>query len=183
MAQPKITEDQLDGVIKEGKHTIWVPGHAMFPNTANSPDFEPAVDVGGLTDFDVWEFDDTVDQFLRFFIQMPASWDGGNLVVQYVWEIDSASGAVVWRTGCSSATNGEDFSTLSYTSLTSTTSGADKINISGESTITPSGSPSGEHLMFFEMGRHATSGSDTIASKAVLVGMKIHYTVDEGNDD
>jgi len=172
------------GVI--GQQTIWVPAGAMEPAVSTAPAVSNAVEIGtSLFAARTMDFADGSDLYCYFGIQMPKSWDAGNLVLQFVWSATGTNAnTVAWGASAISLGNDEALTTafaaptVATADTNSTT--ADDLMISSELTLTVGSSPAAENYVMFEIMRDVSA--DTLAEAARLHGIRIHYTVNTGID-
>lgn len=171
-----------------GKHAIWVDAQAMRPHS-QSPATAVIHTAGASGQPDQWysEFDETTAQYLGFRVTMPKSWDAGTVSCVFVWQHAATTTnfgvvfnlqAVAHQDNTSLATN---FGTAVQVADTGGTTG--NVYVSAESSaITVSGSPAKSNPVNFRVGRVPTDGSDTLAAKAMLLGLVLFITTDAGND-
>jgi len=114
-------------------------------------------------------------------IVMPSDWDGGTVTARFYWMVNDVSTNVV-QWGCAGRSYG-DAETLDQAlgteqSVTDAGSGtANQVLISAvTSTITIGGTPAAGELVQFKVSRDPTSGSDTLAATARLLGVMVTYT-------
>ena len=61
---------------------------------------------------------------------------------------------------------------------------ANELLITAESgAVTIAGTPADDHLTYFEIYRATADSNDTAAEDARLLGIKLYYTIDSGNDE
>jgi hypothetical protein len=169
-----------------GQQTIWVPAAAMEPAVTTAPAVSNAVEIGtSLFAARTMDFADGSDLYCYFGIQMPKSWDGGNLVLQFVWSATGTNAnTVAWGASAISLGNDEALTTafgdptVATADTNSTT--ADDLMISAELTLTVGSSPAAENYVMFEIMRDVSA--DTLAEPARLHGIRVHYTVSTGID-
>ncbi|MAZ72796.1 MAG: hypothetical protein CMC70_06580 [Flavobacteriaceae bacterium] len=172
------------GVI--GQQTIWVPAGAMEPAVSTAPAVSNAVEIGtSLFAARTMDFADGSDLYCYFGIQMPKSWDAGNLVLQFVWSATGTNAnTVAWGAAAISLADDEALTTafpaptVATADTNSTT--ADDLMISAEVSLTVGSSPAAENYVMFEIMRDVSA--DTLAEAARLHGIRIHYTVNTGID-
>jgi len=170
-----------------GQHTIFVPAGAMEAAVTTAPATSNAVEIGtSLFAARTMDFATDADDFAYFGIQMPKSWDAGTLVLQYIWSATgTTANTVMWSAAAVCLADDEVLTTafpaatpLGAADTNSVT--ADDIMVSAEVSITVAGTPVAEGYVMFEISR--TVASDTLAEDARLHGIRVHYTVDTGND-
>ena len=172
------------GVI--GQQTIWVPAGAMEPAVSTAPAVSNAVEIGtSLFAARTMDFADGSDLYCYFGIQMPKSWDAGNLVLQFVWSATGTNAnTVAWGAAAIALADDEALTTafpaptVATADTNSTT--ADDLMISSELTLTVGSSPAAENYVMFEIMRDVSA--DTLAEAARLHGIRVHYTVSTGID-
>ena len=170
---------------KSGKHTIWVPASAMYPNTTNGCSALTQVELSNGPELKVLDFDDGSDEFAQFTVAFPKSWNEGTVTFQPFWTI-SATGTntVAWQLAGVGFGDSDDintaFGTAVATSAKAHSGTSGDMMVSAESgAITISGA-STDSVTYFQINRDTSA--DNHASDARLVGVKIFYTIDAGND-
>jgi hypothetical protein len=169
-----------------GQQTIWVPAGALTPTTTNGAAASSTELVTNDVMLRYLAYDAATLEKAQILIQMPKSWDGGAVVVQFVWSQPAGSGNVVWGARGVAFANSDPMDTAFGTGQTTTSAGgtANDCFISSETAaITIAGSPGAEELVVFEFYRDAANGSDTLTVDAWLIGAKIHYTTNAARDD
>lgn len=170
-----------------GQQTIWIPAGAMTARTTNGAESGSVETTTNKVMLQSLDFDTSTDEFAQFAIQMPKGWDEGTLVAQCVWSHPSTATnfGVVFFLQAVAFANGDAGDTAFGTaqSMTDTGGTTDDIYISPESSaITVAGSPAAEEYVIFQIYRDVSDASDDLAVDARLHGVKIHYTIDTGND-
>ena len=173
-----------------GKQSLWVPASAMQASATNGCSslalVEIAVDQpnmhvrdfsGAASDQETAEFD----------IAMPKSWNLGTLTYQVWWAVSTAvTTSVVWRLQGVAVSNDEIIGVAHGTAIDITdtaTNIANKLLVSAESAaVTLDGTPADDDLAFFRLLRNAGDGADDMTQDARLLGIKLFFTVDAGND-
>lgn len=187
-----IDGNQLSAFTPIGQQTLWVPASAMEPRVTTAPATLNAVEIGtSLIALRTMDFATSADSFAGFAIQMPKGWDESTLVAQFVWSTDGTQTAgldgVRWFIRAGSYASNDVLTTALGTAVGATAqdhSGtADDIMITSETTaITVAGTPGAEEWVYFEVYRHVSDIGDDLDIDARLHGVKIHYTIDTGND-
>lgn len=170
-----------------GQQTIWIPAGAMTARTTNgaaSGSVETTTNKIMLQSFD---FDTAADEHVQFAIQMPKGWDEGDIVAQAVWSHPSTTTnfGVVWFIQAVAFADDDAGDTAFGTAVSMTDTGGttDDIYISPESSaMTVAGSPAAEEYVVFQVYRDVSDANDNLAVDARLHGIKLHYTIDAGND-
>jgi hypothetical protein len=179
------TEQGLGTKLSQGKHTIWMPAGAMVPQTTNGP----ALVTTELATNDVMlrtlDYDQTTVEFAQFQIAMPKSWDAGVLTFIPYWTAASGTGDVIWRLNFRAHNNDDALDQDQGTSQASTDTliATNDLHVGPESAdITPAGTPGDETLLIGKIRRDASAGGDTLNADAKLIGVRLSYTVNAGND-
>lgn len=170
-----------------GKQTIWIPAAAMTTQTTSGPAAATLEMNTNKNMISYLAFDSTATEGAQFSIQMPKSWNESTLVGQAVWThpTTTVNFGVVWSLrGVATANNDTlDVAFGSYANTTSQGGTANATYISPEtSAITVAGAPGAEEYVTFQVNRHPANASDTLGVDAYLLGVKLHYTIDLGND-
>jgi len=157
----------------------------MVPATTNGAAFASEETTTNAVNVDTLIFDPSTIEYACFQIQMPKSWDESTLVCQFVWK-GASTGNIVWSIQAVAFADNDALDTAFGTAVAVTDlpgSAADDVMISGETgAMTVAGTPTAEEFVVFRVWRNATSGSDTMATDAELLGVKIHYTTNAGSD-
>ena len=173
--------------ITQGKHSIWIPAEAISPrsNAGCAELATTAAATAGRPDIRALAFDKTTDEHAQFTIAMPKMWNEGTITAQFYWTNAAATiGTCAWGLqGVSLSDNdliNAVFGTAVVTSDTQTGTAKD-VHISAESSaITIAGSPAADDLTCFQVFRDVSE--DNMNDDALLLGLKIFYTIDSGND-
>ena len=116
---------------------------------------------------------------------MPKMWNEGTITAQFYWTNASAtSGTVAWGLQGISLSNDDAIDTAFGTAIVTTdtqTGTAKDVHISAASSaITIGGSPAAGDLTCFQVYRDVSA--DNLAEDALLLGIKIFYTINAAND-
>jgi hypothetical protein len=171
-----------------GQHAIWVPAVAMYGRLTNGAAGN-AVEMGThRVVLRTLDFDTSVQEFAQFAIQLPKSWDRGQLVCQFVWSHAAASGSfgVVWQIQAVALGDNEGADQAFGTAVTVADTGGTTNNVyitpeTGGMTV--GSSPGEEHWVVFQVARAPANASDNLPVDARLHGVKIHYTTNALTDD
>ena len=184
-------QSALDGkaaaatVLTQGKRALWVPAAAMTartPNGAASGSVETATNRVMRKTLD---FDAATVEYAQFALAMPKSWNEGTVSFQALWTAASGSGGVVWGLQGVAASDGDAldaaFGTAQTVADTLTAVGA--LHHSAESAaVTVAGSPVENDLVILQIYRAVADAADTLAADALLIGVRLFYTTNAGND-
>jgi hypothetical protein len=167
-----------------GMETIWVPVGAMMPTGAS---FTTRIIGGSTIAYNSMLFDPSTVQTADFVIQMPKSWNEGNVNVSAVWmhPTTTTNFDVVWGFNAAAISNDET-ANLTFSNVTKvldTGGTANSIYMTPEGILTIDNTPAAEDLVVFRIYRDAANVSDNIAVNTRLVGVKIKYTVNSLKDD
>lgn len=170
-----------------GQQTIWMPAGAMVSRSSNGAESVTSNTSTHLITSTTFDFDTAADEYVQWAIQMPKSWDESTLVTQAVWSHANTVTpfGVTWFVQATALGNADILDTAFGTAVSMTDTGGtnNAIYITPESTaITVAGSPAAEEYVVFQMYRDVSDASDDLAVDAKLHGVKIHYTVNTGND-
>ncbi len=172
-----------------GKHTIWIPAGAMRPTVSDGCDILAEVETtAGNPDINVLDFDATADEHAQFSIAFPKSWNEGTITFYAFWtSIATGTTGVAWRLQ-GVATADDDPIDVSYGASQIATdniqSAAEDCLVTVESpAITIAGSPAAEELCHFRVFRDVSDANDDMTEDARLLGIKLIYNINAGNDD
>lgn len=175
-----------------GKQTIWMPAAAMTPRINNGPSSGWIEMTGSTINLKTLDFDSAVEEAAQFEIQMPKSWDRGNLVSQFIWShpATTTNFGVSWGIEAAALGDSADLAssavwTAGVDGRVSDTGGlTNYLYITPETNIyTPSNTPASEEWVVFQIYRAVANTNDTMAVDARLHGVKIHYIVNAAKDD
>lgn len=171
-----------------GKQTIWIPASAMAPATTNGcaalAQLETATND---INYGVLDFDDAADEHAHFNIAFPKSWNEGTITFQVWWSSTATdTDGVAWGLQAVAISDNEALDASWGTPIVVTDdaqSATDELYITSESAaLTIGGTPAANDLVFFRIFRDVSDANDDMTEDARLIGVKIFYTVDAGND-
>lgn len=153
----------------------------MWPTTDNGAagPLKVEFDTNDI-DFYFLDFADTVKLHGLAVFAMPSDWDGGTVTATFYWTANSTStNPVLW--GCAGRSYGDfegiDQAVGSEATVQDALNGtANQVAISaatGAITLTGAGA---SELVVIKVSRDPTSGSDTLAATARLIGVMIGYS-------
>ena len=182
-------EVQASGsVIKNaGTETMFIPAVAMYSTETNGADSQTVETTATRPDLKLLDFDASTAEYAQFAIAMPKSWNLGTVTFQAFWSPSSTDtgNALIGLQGVSVA-NDATADIAFGTAIDVTDAGGGAVEdvlvspVSGAVTI--AGTPADDYYTFFQVGRNATSGSDTVTGDVRLLGIKLFYTTDAAND-
>jgi hypothetical protein len=165
-------------------HSIYVPASAMVAQTTTGA----AVGLNESTTNDIMrsslDFDASTIEYAQFQIAMPNSWNEGTVTMQFYWEAAN-TGDVVWGGQGVCISNDDTMDAAFGTGVTvtdSVTATTDLMVSSATAAITLAGTPAAGDLAVFRVYRNASSGSDTCAVDARLLGVKLNFTTNAADD-
>ena len=187
IANSTIASGKLAFTAKEaGKESIWVPANAMYPNSTNGCAAIAQTELGNGPELKTLDFDKDSDEFAQFAVAFPKSWNEGTITFQVFFTGNSTNtGDVVWTlAGTALADNGSlntAFGTADATTGKAHSGTANDLDVTAESgAVTIAGSPSTDEFVFFEIKRDVSE--DNFSADAKLLGVKLFFTTDAGND-
>ena len=170
-----------------GKESIWVPAGAMYPSTTNPCSDLTQVETTALRpDLKVLDFATGADDFAQFSIAFPKSWNEGTVTFQPFWTVTGTNtGTVAWALAGIAVTNDATintaFGTAAVTTALAHSGTSNDLMVSVESgAITIAGSPSTDDVCFFQISRDVSADNQSGAAR--LIGLKVFFTTDAGND-
>jgi len=173
--------------LKGGKHSIWVPATAMRATTTAGCSALTAVETtAGRPDMVVLDFATGSTEFAQFNIAMPGDYAHGTAITfQVYWAGIAATTGVSWALSAVAIPNNStiDVTFASPVQLVDDAQGAvEELNISAESgNVTVKNAAAGA-LTYFQFSRDHDESDDDMNGDARLLGIKIFYTVDKGNE-
>ena len=187
IANSTIASGKLAFTAKEaGKESIWVPAVAMYPYSTNGCADIAQTELSNGPELKTLDFDKDSDEFAQFAIAFPKSWNEGTITYQAFFTAASTNtGNVVWTlAGTALADNGSlntAFGTAVATTGKAHSGTANDLDVTAESgAVTIAGSPSTDEFVFFEIKRDVSE--DNFSADAKLLGVKLFFTTDAGND-
>ncbi len=171
-----------------GKQTIWVPASAMIPATTNGPAAAQIETATNKQNYSVLDFDAATQENAHFQIAFPKSWNEGTITFQAYWSSTATdTDGVSWGLQGLARSDNEAIDAAWGTAQVvddACQSASGEVYVSAESSaLTIGGSPAAGDLCFFRVFRDVADTNDTATEDARLIGIKIIYTIDAGNDD
>ena len=159
----------------------------MYPSTTNGCSDLAQVETTALRpDLKVLDFAAAADDFAQFSVAFPKSWNEGTITYQPFWTVTGTNtGNVVWQLGgiavTSDATINTAFGTLIATTALAHSGTSNDLMVSAESgAVTIAGSPSTDDVCFFQINLDTSASAQSGVVR--LIGIKIFFTTDAGND-
>jgi hypothetical protein len=170
-----------------GKQTIFIPASAMLPRITNGPSLGSLETATNRVNVSTLDFDPTTQEFAQFQIAMPKSWDEGTVTYEVIWyhPATTVNFGVVWSLAgvALSDTNALDTAFGTAVQVTDTGGTTNALYDSPESgAVTIGNTPAENDYVIFQIARVPADGSDTMAVDARLLGIRLFYTTNAGND-
>jgi hypothetical protein len=170
-----------------GKQTIWVPASAMIPRATNGPGNGAIETTTNRVNVSTLDFDATTQEFAQFQIAMPKSWDEGTVTFGTIWyhPVTSTNFGVVWSLAGTALSDTNALETAFGTAVTVADTGGTTNTVydSPESAaVTIGNTPAENDFVVFQVARVPANASDTMAVDARLLGIRLYYNVNAGND-
>ena len=170
-----------------GKESMFIPAAAMYPSTTNPCADLAQVETTALRpDLKCLDFDASSDEFAQFAVAFPKSWNEGTVTFQPFWTVTGTNtGTVAWALAGIAVTNDATintaFGTAAVTTALAHSGTSNDLMVSVESgAITIAGSPSTDDVCFFQISRDVSADNQSGAAR--LIGLKVFFTTDAGND-
>ena len=182
-------EHLATGVGPQGKQTIWVPAGAMRPTTSNGCAALTDVETtAGRPDMTVLDFDATSDEHAQFQVMFPKQWNLGTVTFQAAWTTTATdTDGVSWGLQGVACGDGDTIDVAYGTGVVVDDAGqstAEDFYLTAESgAVTIAGTPADDQICYFRVYRDVSVANDTATEDARLIGIKIIFTIDAGNDD
>lgn len=183
VSNPATALANLSG-LAQGKHTVPIMAGAMTARTTNGAAAGTSESTTNKVMTLTLDFDASTAEYGQFMIPMPKSWDEGTVTAQFVWTA-GGTGNVVWGIQGVALSDDDPVDGAFGTAQTVTdgvTAIGDTMISAATSAVTVGGSPAQDDLVCFQVYRDATNGSDTLASDAKLIAVRLFMTVNAGND-
>ena len=173
--------------LKSGKQTMWIPAAAMYPNTTSGCSALTQVELSNGPELKCLDFDDGATESAQFTVAFPKSWNEGTVTFKAYWcSTATDTDGVSWGLRACGMNDNETINLAFGTQIVvddANQGAANELMVTAESAaITIAGTPAAEDLTFFQISRIHDDSNDTAAEDARLLGIKLYYTTDAGND-
>jgi hypothetical protein len=170
-----------------GKQTIFIPASAMISRITNGPSAGLLETTTNLINVSTLDFDPTTQEFAQFQVAMPKSWDEGTVTFEVIWYHPSTTTnfGVVWSLAGLALSDGNALDTAFGTAVLVVDTGGttNAVYDSPESTaVTIGNTPAENDYVVFQVARNPAEAGDTLAVDARLLGVRLFYNVNAGND-
>lgn len=177
----------VNAVVPTGKQTIFIPASAMLPRITNGPSLGSLETATNRVNVSTLDFDPTTQEFAQFQVAMPKSWDEGTVTYDVIWyhPATTVNFGVVWSLAgvALSDTNALDTAFGTAVQVADTGGTTNALYDSPESgAVTIGNTPAENDYVIFQIARVPADGSDTMAVDARLLGVRLFYTTNAGND-
>lgn len=174
---PETSPDEWANLSGIGLAPVYYSAAGMFPNVTTGP--ELADTTRGIVFDKTFNFDDTLEEFVQITIDMPPSWDGGAVNINYDWSSSSASlDNVEWKTSIVTFTDGTDVAAIAAfedtQNVIDANQGSSFENVSGTVIVTPTVTTN--TIIVLEISRIAATSGVNLSGDARLHGLFLTYT-------
>lgn len=171
--------------VNVGTHELFIPAAALRPAATGGSGSLADITTSGSRYFAGLPFDATSVEAAHVSIGLPKSWNRGTVTAQFFWvNTAGGTGTVVWGLSGNSAGDAETLDAAAGTEQTVSddAQSAQVLAVSAETAaVTLAGTPAAGDLTRLVIRRVATS--DTYASDAYLLGVKLRLVVEAETDD
>lgn len=167
--------------------TIWIPASAMKARTTNGAASGSTELTTNKQMLETLDFDASTAEYAQFAINMPKSWNEGTITAAFVWShaATTTNFGVAWELAAVAFADDDAIDTAFGTAVTVTDTGGttnDCYITSASSAMTVAGSLAANELVYFQVNRAPSNGSDTMAIDARLHGVRLMYNIDTLTD-
>lgn len=164
---------------------LWIPAAICNNATASSPGWSfptsnpgvPACQTGSNTQYGTMDFADGGSTLsAQYHLKLPSDWSS-TVDAKIVWFTSATTNSVVWQiaTICVADAETSDPAFNTASTVTDAAKGTTlQLNDASITTVTVTGCAAGE-LMFVKVLRDPTTGADTLAATARLVGVELTF--------
>jgi hypothetical protein len=166
-----------------GKQTIWVPASAMTPAASNGAAATTRAINTITTGF--LAFDQTTSESAYFNVTFPKSWNESTVTAQVFWTTTGGAGAETLEFEISGGCFAND-AAINVTGIgtavahTDTWIADDDVHVTAEGSAITLSNAAVDTVAWFRIVRDVAN--DTLTADAELIGVKMFYTTDAGND-
>lgn len=168
-----------------GKQTIPLLASALTARTTSGAAAGTSESTTNKVMRKTLDFDASAAEYAQIILPMPKSWDESTVTAQFIWEAPGGTGNVVWAIQCLCLSDDDVIDTAFGTAITVTdgVTATTDIMISAEtSAVTASNTPAEGDQLVVQVYRDAANGSDTLASDAKLIAVKLFITTNAATD-
>ena len=171
-----------------GKQSKYISASEMRPTvTAGCADLVDVETTAGRPDMQVLDFDASADEHTQFEFAFPNSWNLGTVTFQVFWTTTAVDAdGVAWALQGVFVSDGDTIDVVYGTPIVVTDdaqSAAEDVLVTVESSaVTLGGTPADGGMTYFRLFRDVSDANDDMAEDARLIGIKLFFTTDTGND-
>ena len=175
------------GPLLTGKHTIWIPASSMTPTTtAGCANLVLVEMTAGRPELQVLDFAADADDHAQFTVAFPKSWNEGAVNFQPFWTVTGTNtGDVEWNlTGTSIANSGvinTAYPSASVSAGVAHSGTSNDLNVGAVCGGLTIGNAAVDTVTYFKLSNDTSSSTQTGVAR--LIGIKIFYDIDAGNDE
>jgi hypothetical protein len=170
-----------------GKHTLWIPAGTMISATTSGPSVSAVESDTNDNNYRTLDFDASADEHAHFQVAFPKSWNEGTVTFQVWWtSVGAVTSGVAWGLQGVAFSDSDAIDTAMGTPVVVTDDAlgtANDVYVSAESSaVTIGGTPAADDVIYFRIFRDISDANDDMTQDARLIGIKIFFTTDAGND-
>lgn len=171
----------------QGAHDVPLVAGSWYADQTSGATWGTGNGAADQPDSAYWAFDQTTEQAIWTVLEAPKSWDEGAITFHVKWKhpATTTNFGAVWSVRAVALGDGEALATSYGTAQTSTDTGGatDTVYSSPESSaITIANTPATRDLVFLELRRKPSDGSDTMAVAAHLLSVTVSMTTNADTD-
>jgi hypothetical protein len=130
-------------------------------------------------------FTNISNTFAQFTIQMPKSWDSGNVFAQFIWSHDTATGNLNVNWGIQATAIGDgiaiDTPFNAPVSIVDTGGSINTLYITSDTAVFTANNADSSKWICFQIYRNTTTANN-LAANAKLIGVRLKYTTNSETD-
>jgi hypothetical protein len=187
MPQVALASSQIaPSALPLGRQTVFVPASAMLPRVTNGAAAGSLETSTNKVNVSTLDFDATTQELAQFSVAMPKGWDEGTVTFDAIWchAATTTNFNVAWSLAGLALSDGNALDTAFGTAVQITDTGGttNAVYDSPESAaVTIGNTPAESDYLVFQVARVVGIGSN-LAVDARLLGVRLFYTVNAGND-
>ena len=174
------------GLSSVGRHTIYMPAHALIARTTNGPADGKAELTNNKNMVKSFDFDTATEEFVQFEFGSPAGWDAGVIRFKVRWTATGGAGGVAWGFQAV-ATSDDDAMDVAFGTevvVTDTFIAANDDHHTAESAdVTIAGAPVAGDRVQAQVSRNVADAADTIAQDVKLLGIWVFMNLKRPTDN
>ena len=173
----------------QGKHTMYVPAKAASPTPTNGASDPGLIELTpGQPCLRVLDFIKANDTYAQFEVAFPKSWDNGTVTFKVFWTVGSAVvTGTAWALQAVAVSDDDPIDVPYGTPVVvvdNALGAANDVFVSSESApMTIAGTPADDDVCYFQIYRDVDDLGDDMVEDARLIGVKVFFTTNAGNDE